>query len=146
MATSSSRRLDGVWKYGLLGGLGSVPLTAALSTWTGSVTTLSGNGVVVGAALAGYLAANASREASRAGLIAGVVGGAPFTVWTVGTLLGIPDGTVVVWSNPVPEVALLLSVAFALTLLSTIAGVIGGLVGGWLSGRIHPRRMDSAGN
>ena len=144
MTASSSQQFDGVWRYGLLGGLGSIPLTVALSTWTSPTTGLSGNGVVVGAALAGYLAANASKEAIRAGLLAGVVGGVPFTVWTIGTLLGVPDGTVVVWSNPVPEVALLLLAAIGLTVLSMTAGVVGGLVGGWLSKTIHSRRVDDA--
>ncbi|WP_237561053.1 DUF5518 domain-containing protein [Halococcus sediminicola] len=77
---SLRRRFDSVWKYGLVGGFVSIPLTVALSAWTSSNVQLSANGVFLGAVLAGYLAASASKEAANAGILAGLVGGIPATL------------------------------------------------------------------
>lgn len=143
---SLRRRFDSVWKYALVGGLASIPLTVALSTWTSSNVQLSANGVFLGAVLAGYLAANASRRAANAGILAGLIVGVPATVWAVGWLLGLPDGPILVWSNLLAEIAFLTLATLALVVFSMLIGGIGGFVGGWLSKKIHPQRVQSVGN
>ena len=140
------RRFDSVWKYGLVGGLVSIPLTVALSSWTGSNLDQPATGILFGAMLAGYLAANALRRAANAGVLAGLVGGVPAGVWAIGWLLGFPDGPIVVWSNPLPEVAFLLLAAVALIAFSLGVGAVGGLLGGWLSKTIHPRPERGVGS
>ncbi|WP_237713315.1 DUF5518 domain-containing protein [Halococcus hamelinensis] len=133
------RRFDSLWKYGLIGGLVSISLTIMSSTWAGSTLDQPGTGILLGAMLAGYLAANASRRAASAGVLAGLVGGAPASVWAVGWLLGLPEGPIVVWSNPLPEILFLLLATAALIAFSVGVGAVGGIFGGWFSKKIHPR-------
>ena len=139
-------RFDSVWKYALVGGLGSIPLTVALTTGINSNLDQSFNGLFLGAVLAGYLATNASRQAGKAGLLAGIIGGIPVAGWDIGWLLGISDGTVQVWSNPLPEVEFLILATITLIAFSMVVGAFGGVVGGWLSKKIHPQRIRGVGS
>lgn len=143
---SLRRRFDSTWKYGLVGGLVSIPLTIMSSTWAGSNLDQPGTGILFGAMLAGYLAANASRRAASAGVLAGLVGGIPTSVWAVGWLLGLPEGPIVVWSNPLPEILFLLLVTATLIAFSVGVGTVGGLVGGWLSKKVHSHPEHGVGS
>lgn len=133
------RRFDSSWKYGLVGGLVSIPLTIISSTWVGTMLNQPATGILLGAMLAGYLAASASRQAANAGVLAGLVGGVPASVWAVGWLVGLPDGPIVVWSNPLSELLFLLLVTAALIAFSVGVGAVGGIFGGWFSKKIYPR-------
>ena len=143
---SLRRRFDSTWKYGLVGGLVSIPLTIVSSTWTGSTLDQPPTGILVGAMLAGYLAANASRRAVNAGVLAGLVGGVPASGWAVGGLVGLPEGPIVVWSNPLSEVAFLLLVTAALIAFSMAIGAVGGFLGGWLSEKVRSGRTQGIGS
>ncbi|WP_233553846.1 DUF5518 domain-containing protein [Halococcus sp. IIIV-5B] len=143
---SLRRRFDSSWKYGLIGGLVSIPLTIMSSTWAGSTLDQPGTGVLLGAMLAGYLAANASRRAANAGILAGLVGGVPAALWAVGWLVGLPEGPIVVWSNPLSEILFLLLVTATLIAFSVGVGAVGGLLGGWLSKKINSRPERGVGS
>ena len=143
---SLRRQFDRVWKYALVGGLVSIPLTVTLSEWTGSTLDQPATGILFGAMLTGYLAANASRQAANAGILAGLVGGVPTSVWAVGWLLELPDGPILLWSNPLPEVVFLLLVTATLIAFAMVVGAVGGLLGGWLSKKVHPRPQHGIGS
>lgn len=135
-----------MWKYALIGGLTSVPLTFGLYWLSGMGSEFSMNMVFFGGVLAGYLAKRNSAQARSAGIRAGVIGGLPIVVWALATLLGISDGSMMVWSAPLPEAVFLIFVGLVLLGISAIAGVLGGILGGWLSKKIGPRRTPGIGS
>lgn len=133
-------------KYGLIGGLASIPFSLGLYWQSGMGTQFTANMVVLGGVLAGFLAKRGSARASNAGICAGVIGGIPILIWNQALLLGIPDGFVRVWwSAPVLEVLFSLTVVLAFLLFFMIAGLIGGLLGGWLLKKVDRRRTRSVG-
>ena len=139
-------RLTPAWKYALIGGLASIPCSLGLYWLSGAGNEFSGNMVLFGGVLAGYLARRDSTRASSAGLRAGVVGGLPSLVWGISTLLGISDGFVMVWSDPLLEAVFLLFVGGALLGASVLVGLLGGMVGGWLSRRVERRGTPGVGS
>ena len=104
---------------------------------------LSMNMILLGGVLAGFLAKNSSLSARSAGISSGVIGGLPVVVWGVSTLIGIPDGSLTVWSSPVLEAAFLIFVGFVLLGMAALAGLIGGMIGGWLSKKFGTQRTPS---
>ena len=133
-------------RYGLIGGLASIPFSLGFYWLSGMGNQFTGNMVVLGGVLAGYLAKRGSARASNAGIYAGVIGGLPLLVWSLALLLGIPDGFVRVWqSDLVLEALFFLTAGLAFLLFYMIAGLLGGLLGGWLSKKIDKRRTNSVG-
>ena len=104
---------------------------------------LSMNMVLLGGVLAGFLAKNGSVSARSAGISAGVIGGLPIVIWGLSTLLGIPDGSLMVWSSPVLEAAFLIFFGLVILLMSALAGLIGGMIGGWLSKKFGTQKSPS---
>ena len=104
---------------------------------------LSLNMIFLGGVLAGFLAKNGSVSARSAGISAGVIGGLPVVIWGLSTLIGIPDGSLIVWSAPILEAAVLIFVGFVILGMSALAGLIGGMIGGWLSKKFGSQRTPS---
>lgn len=75
---SRYRDLEYTWRYGLVGGLLSLPVTTASYWETGS--TLSLSAVFFGGLLAGYLAHRRTSTARGVGVRVGLVGAVP-SVW-----------------------------------------------------------------
>lgn len=129
--------LGDAWRYALVGGVVAFPLTA-LGYWqTGSELSLSP--VLLGGAIAGYLARRATGETNvAAGTRAGLVGALP-TLWLLGdvvlaaTALDGPSWFVAVGGG----FALVVVVAVGLAAfgLAALLGGVGAVVGGWLAGR-----------
>ncbi|MEF8781550.1 MAG: DUF5518 domain-containing protein [Haloarculaceae archaeon] len=91
----SPLRITETWRYGLVGGLVSIPLTGGLYWLSGAGNELSFNMVVLGGVLAGYLAPPAV-DSTAAGIRAGVIGSLP-GLWLLGHVLA--DG-VGAWLAP----------------------------------------------
>jgi NhaP-type Na+/H+ or K+/H+ antiporter len=116
------------WRYALVGGIVSIPLSLGLYWYSGMGTDFSFNMVVVGGLFAGYLAERNSVDARPAGLRAGLIGALPGLVWILPRIAG---DVAAEWSLlPIAAFLCLFTViAFG---IGAVAGVIGGAVGGWL--------------
>jgi hypothetical protein len=136
------------WKYALIGGVASIPLTIGLYWQSGMGSEFSLNMVFFGGLFAGYLVSAAATETdgSSVGFRAGVVGGLP-GLWLLVDLLE----AAVAWSSPLwfrVVATSALAVGFA-TILLAFAGVVGFLgakVGGWLARKTGAQRTPPLGN
>lgn len=123
----------GTWRYALVGGLVSIPLTLGLNWYAGTPNHFSLNMVVVGGLVAGYLAKRDAVAAKPAGVRAGLVGAAPGLVWF---LRGVISRLETALSA---EVAVIATVGVGVVALGigAIAGLIGGAIGGWLFEKVR---------
>jgi hypothetical protein len=136
------------WKYALVGGIASIPLTIGLYWQSGMGNEFSLNMVFFGGLFAGYLvsAAATGADAPSVGFRAGVVGGLP-GLWLLVDLLE----AAVAWSSPLwfRVVAVsVLAVGFTTILLGIagLVGLLGAKVGGWLAKKTGTQRTPSVGN
>jgi uncharacterized membrane protein YeaQ/YmgE (transglycosylase-associated protein family) len=136
------------WKYALIGGIASLPLTIGLYWQSGMRDELSLNMVFFGGVLAGYLASTAATETDGAsvGFRAGAVGSLP-GLWLVVDLLKAG----VAWFSPLwfRVVAVsVLTVGFSIVLLvfAGLVGLLGAKVGGWLAKKAGTQQTSPTGN
>jgi hypothetical protein len=143
MSTSGGRLaglLAPTWRYALVGGVVSMPLSLGLYWYTGMGNDFSLNMVVVGGLLAGYLAKRGSADAKSAGLRAGLVGALPGLVWIFPATVTTARSLAAAWSVP-PAAAVLVVVFGGIVLgIGALAGLVGGAVGGWLAGKVGGTR------
>lgn len=120
------------WRYGLIGGVASIPFTMATYWQTGSNISLTP--VFFGGLLAGYLAKRRLGKGHGVGARAGLIGGLPI-LWMLIDLLpfivGLPNPT---WFAIVSVLAALGTAVLGFG-LAALCGEIGGRIGSWLSGR-----------
>lgn len=142
----SDGRLTPAWRYGIVGGLASIPLTAGLH-WLGAANELSLNMVFVGGLVAGYLAAVGTEQvrAAPVGIRTGLVGSLP-AIWLVldTYLFGGPVAGPA-WFQAAGSVLVVAFTAVAV-LISIVGGVLGAKVGGWLATKLGHRPTAVAGN
>jgi NhaP-type Na+/H+ or K+/H+ antiporter len=124
------------WRYALVGGVVSIPLSLGLYWYSGMGNDFSFNMVVVGGLLAGYLAERNAADAKPAGLRAGLVGSLPGLAWI---LPRIARNVAAEWS-PLPIAVFLCLFTLIAFGIGAVAGVIGGAVGGWLFEKVESRR------
>jgi hypothetical protein len=99
--------------------------------------TVGGGVMLVGAIIAGAIAASRSGEPSAAGLRAGFLGG----VITVSVFL-LTEGTTVTWSLNTIVFFLIGCVMFLG--VSPVFGLIFGRIGGWIANTVAGLRVDQA--
>jgi hypothetical protein len=145
---SGNARLTPAWRYGLVGGLASIPLTAGLYWLSETANELSLNMVVVGGLIAGYLAAVGAEQvrAAPVGVRTGLVGSLP-AIWLVLDMF-LFTGSVrgPVWFQTFGAGVVLLSATVVAVLISVVVGVLGAKVGGWLATKLGHRPTAVAGN
>jgi hypothetical protein len=141
-------RVTEAWKYALIGGIASLPLTIGLYWQSGMGSELSLNMVFFGGLFAGYLASAAATETdgSSVGFRAGIVGGMP-GLWLLVDLLE----AAITWGSPLwfRVVAVsMLTIGFTTVLLgfAGLVGLLGAKVGGWLARKTGAKRTPPAGN
>jgi NhaP-type Na+/H+ or K+/H+ antiporter len=136
MSPQVSRFVPEAWRYALVGGIVSIPLSLGLYWYTGMGSDFSFNMVVVGGLLAGYLAKRNEVQARPAGLRAGLIGAVPGLAWI---LPRIARDVAAEWSPLPTAVFLCLSTLIAFS-IGAVAGVIGGVAGGWLCKKVNDQR------
>jgi hypothetical protein len=141
-------RISETWKYALIGGLLSLPLTIGLYWQSGMSDELSLNMVFIGGVLAGYLARSAATrtDVATAGVRAGLVGSLP-GLWFVATLLE----AAIWWSSPlwfrvVAVSVLLFGFTSMLLVVSGLVGLLGAKVGGWVVVKTGAERTPPVGD
>lgn len=137
------RSLSRAWRFALIGGLVSLPLSAGINRLPESEASLGGGVMIFGAFIAGCIAAIRSTDPDAAGLRAGFLGGAlavlTFGMGVVGTVV---SGTTTVW--PLPRVVFW---TFAIGLVLCVAPVFGlafGRFGGWITNAVVSRWTTGA--
>lgn len=141
-------QLTPTWKYALIGGASSLPITIALYWQSGMGSEFSLNMVFFGGLFAGYLTSGAETElnTSSVGLRAGVVGGLP-GLWLVVDFFD----TAIAWPNPlwfrIAAVSMItVGVTTLLFVFAGLVGLIGAKVGGWLAKKTGAQRTPPVGN
>ncbi len=137
---------DDTWRYGLLGGVLSLPLTLVGYWQSGSELSLSP--VLLCGILAGYLAGRATGASHGVGYRVGAIGGLPGLLF-----LGDLPGAMAALDGPEWFVAVgtAFGVVFACTALfvvvgfSALVGELGARIGGWLATRSDDRRPPATG-
>lgn len=130
--SSGGQGLINTWRYALIGGLGSIPLTLGLYWLSGMGNELSLNMVLVGGLVAGYLAKREDVDIGSVGLRAGVIGVLPglwFLVDTAMAAVGVAEPIQV----QAIAIALMVGVSVVILLVGGIAGIIGAKIGAWLA-------------
>lgn len=137
---------DDTWRYGLLGGVLSFPLTLVGYWQSGSELSLFP--VLLGGILAGYLAGRATGTSHGVGYRAGAIGGLPGLLF-----LGDLPGAMAALGGPEWFVAAgtALGILFACTALAVVIGLsalvgeLGARIGGRLATRSDDRRPPATG-
>ena len=129
--------MSDTWRYALVGGVASIPLSLWLYWESGVGDTFSLIIVFVGGVLAGYLASRAPTElhGRTVGFRAGVIGSLP-VLWLVGEVVIAASA----WASPlwfrVAAVVLLVGgLTLVLFAFGGLIGAIGATFGGWLANK-----------
>lgn len=147
-----SKRVSGVladdeWRYGLLGGVLSLPLTLVGYWQSGSELSLFP--VLLGGVLAGYLAGRARGTSHGVGYRVGAIGGLPGLLF----LADLPDAMAALggpeWfvaAGTVLGVVFVCAALFVVVGFSALVGELGARIGGWLATRSDdPRPPATSG-
>jgi len=131
-------RSSPTWRFALVAGLVSIPLTLVLN-WQNPSGPWDASAVALAALVAGYLAKRRGLNGSTVGFRTGVVGAVP-VLWSVADVvphvLGLTQPT---WFTAVQLTVLILAVPVLVGLVAVV-GALAGLIGGWLAERGgHPQ-------
>lgn len=136
------------WKYALLGGLPSIPVTVWLYLQSSAENEFSLSAVFLGGLLAGYLATAAATEVDvvGVGLRAGVVGALPI-LWILvdfleaATVLSGP-----LWFRFIAISMVVLLITSVILGVAGFVGLLGAKVGSWLAKKAGTRQTASVEN
>lgn len=131
------RRIPQVWYVAILGTIAALPATVLINWLPNSKATVGGGVMLVGAMIAGAVAANRPVEPSGAGLRAGFLGG----VIAISVFL-LTEGTTVTWSLNTIVFFLIACVVFLC--ISPVFGLISGRIGGWVANTVADFRVNQA--
>lgn len=137
MSTSTSRAETraATWRYALIGGILSIPLTGGVYWLSGMGDTFSLNMVFVGGLGAGYLAKTQPTQVkpTAVGLRAGAIGSLP-TLWVLRDIMTAAQAlTGPIWFRTVAQAGAVLTITGVLIALAAIVGALGAQVGAWLA-------------
>jgi hypothetical protein len=139
MSALRVRTLPAAWRFALVGAVASIPVAAVLNRLPNSEATVGGGIMIIGAFIAGVIAAIRSGDPDAAGLRAGFLGGVlavlVFAVTVVSTAV---RGTTAVWP---PSRVVFYALASGLVLcVAPVFGLGFGRVGGWVVHTVAARR------
>jgi hypothetical protein len=145
MSPSTIQRLRSspTWRYALLAGVASFPLTLALN-WQDPSGVWDVSGVALAALAAGYLAKRHGLESTSVGFRTGAIGSLP-VLWSIPDVityvLGLAQPT---WVTVLSVVMLAVFAPLVLGFAAAI-GALSGRLGGWLAAKSgHPRQPVNA--
>jgi hypothetical protein len=143
--------VSNTWKYALIGGLVSLPLTiwSHWSRWQSGIgDEFSLNMVFVGGLVAGYLVTRAPIETPQrsVGFRAGVIGALPGLWLDVNLIHAAINWGSPLWFRIVAVVGLGGAVSIILLAFGGLVGAIGAKIGGWLARKTGANRTPPVGN
>jgi hypothetical protein len=119
------------WRSALVGVLASLPATAVLNWLPNSQATVGGSATIVGALIAGGVAATRSTESGAAGLRAGLLGGVVSILAFVATV----DASAA-W--PLSRVVVGGVAGIVVLCVAPVFGLMFGRLGGWVANAVAP--------
>ena len=137
LSNARSRRIPQVWYVAILGTIAALPATVLINRLPNSGSTVSAAVMIVGAMIAGAVAATRSIEPSAAGLRTGFLGG----VIAVAVFL-LTEATTVTWS--LNTILFFLIAVVMLLCVSPVFGLVFGRIGGWVANTVADSRVDQA--
>jgi hypothetical protein len=137
LSNTRIRRIPQVWHVAILGTIAALPATVLINWLPNSEVTVGGGVMLVGAMIAGAVAANRSVDPSAAGLRAGFLG----SVIAVSVFI-LTEGTTVTWS--LNTIMFFLVAVVMLLCISPVFGLISGRIGGWVANTIANFRVNQA--
>jgi uncharacterized membrane protein YeaQ/YmgE (transglycosylase-associated protein family) len=128
-----TRTLPPAWRVALIGTLASLPLTVVVNWLPDAEVNLAGGIGIIGAFIAGFIAATRSMEPDAAGSRAGLLGGsiAVLAPITTGVSTAI-ENAAVTWPTP-SETVFFVGATVALLCLAPAFGLVCGRIGGWVA-------------
>jgi len=130
--------LSRTWKYALICGLASIPLTLGLYWLSGTGNDLSLNTVFFGGLASGWLAHGTGVETDSVGFRAGVIGGLA-GLWTLPELLHVVlSAAEPAWFG-VLQAGLVVGLFALVLVVAGFTGFLGAMVGNWLAGAFGRR-------
>jgi hypothetical protein len=136
---------NGLWRYAVVGGLASLPLSIVYHWWSGMGNHFSTLPILLGGLLAGSLAHTNSRKPAKAGIGAGIIGGVPAYVFILPPMARTATEVATAWSSPLGAVVVVAFSAPAIVVIAALPGWIGGFVGGWLAEKVGGKQVAPVG-
>lgn len=135
--------LSASWRSALVGALAALPVAAVLNCLPDSDATIGGAVTVIGAFVAGVVAALRSTDPDAAGLRAGFLGGVLAVLTLVVTAVSAAvSGTGGAW--PPSRIAFWAFAVGVVLCLAPVFGLVFGRVGGWAAGAVASRLATGA--
>lgn len=128
------RTLPTAWRFALIGALASLPVAAVLNWLPNSEATSGGGIMIIGAFIAGVVAAIRSTNPDAAGLRAGFLGG---VVAVLTLIVTVVNGTTAAW--PLSRVVFWVFASGLGLCVASIFGLGCGHVGGWVANTVASR-------
>lgn len=128
------------WKYAVIGGVASMPLTIGYYWLSGAGNDFSTGMIFFGGLLAGYLAKESGLDPVSSGFRAGVVGGLPGYIWILPGMVRTGTRFATAWSSSVAATVVMAFFAIAIVATAVLPGLVGGYVGGWLVEKVTGKR------
>ncbi|KAB1196198.1 MULTISPECIES: DUF5518 domain-containing protein [Haloferax] len=127
-----TRTHPAAWRFAILGALISLPITVGVNLLPNSEATIGGGIMIIGAFVAGAIAATRSTDSGAAGLRAGLVAA------VVGVLASIvPVSATAAW--PLSRAVFFVFVSGLVLCIAPIFGLVFGRVGGWMANTVASR-------
>jgi hypothetical protein len=130
VSPSPRRGVASAWRFALVGVLASLPVTAALNRLPNSGADVAGGIMVVGAFVAGAVAALRSSDPGAAGFRAGLFAGVVAALAPVVRSAGVAAGSTAATPGSPPRAAAFLVLAAVVLVLASAFGWAFGRVGG----------------
>ena len=127
------QQLSPTWRYSLLAGLASIPVTLALN-WQNPGGVWDASGIALCALAVGYLAKRRGLESTPVGLRTGAIGAIPVLYSVTDVVPYILDLVQPAWFTAVQLVLVALTMP-VLVGVSAVVGALSGRLGGWLAER-----------
>jgi hypothetical protein len=127
-----TRSLPATWRFAILGALVSLPITVVVNWLPDSRATIGGGIMILGAFIAGVVAATRSTDSGAAGLRAGLIAAVVSVVTFV-----VTGGTTVAW--PLSRVVFFVFASGLVLCVVPVFGLVCGRVGGWIVNTVASR-------
>ncbi|MGM0591567.1 MAG: DUF5518 domain-containing protein [Halobacteriota archaeon] len=131
------RALPAAWRFALIGALASLPISVLVNRLPNSEATIGAGIMIVGAFIAGFIAAIRSANPDDAGLRAGFIGGVLAVLTFVVTV-----GKTAAW--PLSRVVFFVFASGVILGVAPIFGLGCGRIGGWVANTVFSRRRTGA--
>lgn len=135
-STLRNRGVPQVWLLTILGAAASIPAGVIINQFPNSEATVGGAVMIIGAAIAGAMAAPRAVSPGAVGLRAGFLGG------VVGVLVSVPSvATMAAW--PASRFVFFVFPGGVVVCIAAAFGWVFGRIGGWVAGAVTARRSTS---